>query len=121
MKARLILSMLFLLGCAAADGTDVAPPPPPKSWSDQQKCENMCQGYCVQRQMCDGTSVDRCRMTIDQADGGTCARRAHLFENLSEQEVQACIDAIAAMACPDFLYMYSTGRGIPGACEGILY
>jgi hypothetical protein len=80
----------------------------------------MCQTYCVHKYMCDGSDVDECRMAIDEADGGTCAERAYMFEDISQARVQACIDAIREMSCPDFLHMYNTGRGIPSECYGIL-
>jgi hypothetical protein len=107
---------------------DAAPPPPPKAdaapppaaWTDQQKCENMCQSYCVHRYNCDGTPITECRMAIDDADGGTCVQRAYLFSDISESQVQACIDAINAMSCTDFERMYNTGAGMPTSCKGIL-
>jgi hypothetical protein len=101
---------------------DARPPDaaPAAAWSDAEKCENMCQSYCVHKYMCDRSSIDACRMAIDDADGGTCQQRAGLFEDIPQSQVEACIDAIEAMTCPDFLHMYNTGEGVPAPCHGIL-
>jgi hypothetical protein len=101
---------------------DVATTPPDAAppWSDATKCENLCQRYCVHKHMCDGSSIDTCRMAIDEADGGTCAERADLFRDIPQAQVEACIDAIEAMSCPAFLRMFNTGEGVPPVCHGIL-
>lgn len=97
-----------------------AAPPPPGPWSNTQKCENMCQSYCVHLYNCDGSSIEECRMAIDMADGGTCDQRANLFADIPQAQVEACIADIDAMSCPDFLHMYNTGEGVPSSCHGIL-
>jgi hypothetical protein len=104
---------------AAPPRPDAAPPPPPP-WTDFEKCENMCQSYCLHKSTCDGSSVAQCRMHINDADGGTCEERAYLFANIPQSHVEACIDAVDAMSCPAFLHMYNTGQGIPAPCVGIL-
>jgi len=98
----------------------VAVPDAAVAWSNTEKCENMCQSYCVHKYMCDGSSIDECRMAIDEADGGTCEERAGLFKDIPQSQVEACIDAIEAMTCPEFLNMYNTGEGVPAPCHGIL-
>jgi hypothetical protein len=101
---------------------DARPPPDaaPRAWTDERKCEEMCQSYCVHLYMCNGSDVDECRMAIDEADGGTCEERAELFEDISQERVERCIAEIEAMSCEEFLRMYNTGRGVPDRCEGIL-
>jgi hypothetical protein len=112
------------LDAATEVGADATAPAPPDArstaWSDAEKCEHMCQSYCVHKHMCDASPVDACRMDIDAADGGTCAERAHLFRNVAQAQVEACIAAIEAMSCTAFLRMYSTGEGVPDVCRGIL-
>ena len=105
---------------AGTEVTDAFPDAPVAVWSDAEKCENMCQAYCVHKSMCDGSSVDACRMTLDEENGGTCQQRAGLFDEVPQSQVQACIDAIAAMSCPAFLHLYDTGEGMPPPCDGIL-
>jgi hypothetical protein len=128
MAWRLALSVL-LVACAGNDDTTTRDPITPAAdagveamtaWSDAEKCENMCQRYCVKRYMCDGSEIDACRMAIDEADGGTCEERAPLFEDIAESRVRACIDAVEAMTCTAFLHMYDTGEGVPSPCHGIL-
>jgi hypothetical protein len=60
-------------------------------------------------------------MAIDEADGGTCAERADLFDDISESQVRECIEAIEAMSCSQFLDMFNTGDDVPEECEGILW
>ncbi len=80
----------------------------------------MCQAYCVHKYMCDGSSIEECRMAIDEDEGGTCPERDDMFENVEQHEVEACIEAIQDMSCPAFLRMFNTGMGVPQPCHGIL-
>jgi len=103
-------------GTAAQDGGA----PEPTRWTNVEKCNNMCESYCVKRELCDGTPIEECRMAIDDADGGTCAERADLFADIPESQVRACIAAINEMTCPEFVRMINTGESVPQPCHGIL-
>lgn len=123
MRLRVLLGVLLVLGCggggderpASPDATVAAGP-----WNDRQKCEHMCQAYCVHKSMCDGSEVADCREALDESDGGTCAERAELFAEITQQRVEACIAVVEAMSCPAFLHMYNYGTGVPSECNGIL-
>jgi hypothetical protein len=116
MPARFaILALLGACAGSSADSVDAAAP-----WSDSQKCANMCQSYCLHKNMCDNSSIEACRMALDHADGGTCVERANLFHPIPQQQVEDCIAAVQAMGCVDFLRMYDTGTGVPASCQGIL-
>jgi hypothetical protein len=117
MAPRWNLAFLVLLAGCAGSSPD---PAAPAAWTDQEKCENICQSYCVHKSGCDGSSIPACRMAIDHADGGTCVVRARLFRDIAEEQVQECIDAVDAMSCPAFLDMYDTGANVPAPCAGIL-
>jgi hypothetical protein len=96
---------------------DAAPPQP---WSNVTKCERMCGSYCMRRFVCANVPLEKCRMAIDDAEGGTCEERGDEFRKVSQEKVQACIDAIEAMSCTDFMRMFNTGSGVPAPCHGIL-
>lgn len=95
-------------------------PVTPASWTNVQKCEHVCAAYCGVRERCDGTAHDVCRMELDEADGGTCAERAGLFDEVPQDQVERCIEAVKAMSCEAFERMFNTGAGVPAECDGIL-
>jgi len=80
----------------------------------------MCANYCMKRYLCDGTDPEVCRAAIDADNGGPCESRGDTFAGISEDQVQACIDALQGMSCGAFVTMFNTGTGIPAACQGIL-
>lgn len=123
MRLTVAILAILLAGCSGGGepGTTTDPEPQtPGVWSNAQKCEHVCAAYCAVRGRCDGTSHDQCRMELDEADGGTCAERAALFDEVEQTQVQRCIDAVAAMSCDAFEEMFDTGKGVPEACRGIL-
>ena len=99
---------------------DAHPPTSGTTWSDVDKCNQMCGAYCMKRYLCDGTAESTCRAAIDADNGGPCESRGDTFAQFSQERVESCIDSIQAMSCSAFLDMFNTGSGVPSACQGIL-
>lgn len=118
-----IACFLAVILCACGGGTSGPDtdggPATPAVWTNVDKCNQVCGAYCAVRQRCDGTPRDVCRMDIDDANGGTCTERAPLFDEVSQEQVQRCMAALAQLSCAQFERMFNTGEGVPAECQGI--